>query len=152
LIAGFEAPSVADQINALGKESNFERADRELRFMAHYMFPNEGAAGEATAHEFLDFLGETPSVSCSGFLGFGFVLYCDALKQARVKDKYRAVSEVFYSTPTSEAPCERLIGEVRRIIGDNRYNLALKTMTGMLALRNKFDESQLVLRKQPFKP
>jgi hypothetical protein len=147
LVSGFEAPSVADQLRALGNEKNFARATSELQFMARYMWPAENQAAKELVHEFLNFLGETQTVPCSGCLGFGFVLYCDALKQSREQPRYRAASEVFYSTPTSEAPCERVIGAVRAIIGDDRYNLALKTLTGMLALRNKFDERKLVLRK-----
>jgi hypothetical protein len=147
LIPGFEVPSVAAQISALEKEKNFKYANAELRFMAKYMFRTDATAPDDTCREFLLFLGDTPGVPCNDYLGFGIVLYCDALKNAGEQPRLYAVSEVTYSTPTSEAPCERIIGIVRRMIGDSKYNLALKTLTGMLVLKNEFDEKKLVLRK-----
>jgi hypothetical protein len=146
LIPGFEVPSVADQLSALRKEKNFHMADLELRFMAKNIFPGEAAAVNETCQEFLNFYGETPGVPCSGYLGYGIVRYCQALKLAHEQPRYRSVAEVVYSTSTSEAPCERVIGEVRAMIGDSRYNLGLKTLSAMLALKNKFEPSNLVLR------
>jgi hypothetical protein len=111
------------------------------------MCRTEPTAGDETCREFLVFLGETSAVPCTQYLGAGIVMYCDALKNSEEQPRFRAVAEVFYSTPTSEAPCERVIGEVRAIIKDNRFNLALRTLTGMLALRISFDPSKLLLRK-----
>jgi hypothetical protein len=68
------------------------------------------------------------------------------LKPADEQPRYCAVAEVVYSTSTSETPCERVIGEVRAMIGDSRYNLGLKTLSAMLALKNKFETNNLVLR------
>ena len=142
----FEIPSVADQLHALSKEKNFQMADRELRFMAKNMFPGQPTAADETCQEFLNLLGETPGVPCSAYLGFGIVRYCAALRLAKEQPRYCAVAEVFYSTSTSEAPCERVIGDVRAMIGDSRYNLGLKTLSAMLALKNKFETNNLVLR------
>jgi hypothetical protein len=131
LVSGFEVSSVADL---------------QLRHMAKNMFPREAAAVDETCQEFLNFYGETPGVPCTGYLGFCIVRYCHALKLSEEQPRYRAVAEVFYSTSTSEAPCERVIGDVRAMIGDSRYNLGLKTLSAMLAMKNKFDTSSLVLK------
>jgi hypothetical protein len=142
----FSVPSVADQIDGLRKENSFEMASNELAWMTKSLFPGDRKAEGEVCSELLDFVGDTSSVPFPRLLSTGFARYYTALSKSGKLPRLCAIAEVFYSTCTSEASCERVIGIVRKKIGDNKFNYSLPTLTAMLVKQSKFDASLLKLK------
>jgi hypothetical protein len=117
----FPVPTVSEQLSALEKEAVFELASAELRWMAKKLFPQDGAAERDVGRELLNYL-DCASPPNDEYLPHGLAAYFISLSKTTHYQRLRACAEVFYSTPTAEAACERVIGILRRKIGDNKFN------------------------------
>jgi hypothetical protein len=145
LTPDFPVPTVAEQISALQQEPAFQLASAELRWMTKKLVPQDGAAERDVGKELLNYL-DCASPPNHEFLPDGLASYFTSISKTTHYPRLRACAEVFYSTPTSEAACERVIGILRRKIGDNKFNYSLPTLTAMLIKQTPFDKEQLELK------